>query len=157
MLHLASEAIDAKPLSSCDTFKKPFFLTEMLIILKPNTFPTGSQHHLCVLSSQISVPIRDTHAPFAAVFVMCLWLHALCTHWVVSDQCFCVCARRGCAPTWTCTYMCEPRAVLLGLLLAFSSPVGQSSVGEDGRFLWRKLWEFSCPGQFVSQIHNQAT
>lgn len=86
-------------------FKKPFFLTEMLIILKPSTFSTAFEHHLCMLSSQISVPIRDTNA-LAAVFVCvfvkarnAMWLlivFVLCTHWVVSDQCFCAC-------TWMCT------------------------------------------------------
>lgn len=43
---------------------------------------------------------------------------------------------------------------MLGLLLAFSSPVGQSSIRVDVR-LWRKLWEFTCRSQFVSQIHNE--
>lgn len=66
--------------------------------------------------------------------------------------CACVCA-----PTKTCTNMCEQSAVMLGLLFAFSSPIDQSSIREDRRLLWRKLWEFSCPVQFVSQIHNQAS
>lgn len=66
--------------------------------------------------------------------------------------CACVCA-----PTKTWTNMCEQSAVMLGLLFAFSSPIDQSSIREGRRLLWRKLWEFSCPGQFVSQIHNQAS
>lgn len=45
---------------------------------------------------------------------------------------------------------------MLGLLFAFSSPIDQSSIRGDRRLLWRKLWEFSCPGQFVSSVHNQA-
>lgn len=43
----------------------------------------------------------------------------------------------------------NPRGVMLGLLFAFSSPVSLPS-GGGGMLLWRKLWEFSCPGQFVS-------
>lgn len=117
-----------------------------------------------MLSSQISVPITDSNSVAAVFLYVCvferqaMWLHivfALCTHWGVTDLFFFVC---GCAQTWTCTYMCEPRAVMLGLLHAFSSPVGQFCAGEDGRLLWRKLWEFSCPCQlflrYTSRLRN---
>ena len=59
----------------------------MLIILKPSTFPTAFEHHLCVLS----VPIRDTNALSAVFLCVCvfekagdaMWPHIaflLCTH-----------------------------------------------------------------------------
>lgn len=53
------------------TLKETNFLTEMLIILKPSMFSTTFEHYMCVVSIQISVPIRDTMA-FVAV-CLCLW------------------------------------------------------------------------------------
>lgn len=64
----------------------------------------------------------------------------------------------GCAPTWTCTHMWEPKADMLGLPLAFfqsSRPIVHQ--GKMGGFCEGSSGSFSCPGQFVSQIHNQAT
>lgn len=46
---------------------------------------------------------------------------------------------------------------MLGLVLAFSSPVDQSSIREDVKALVKEALGIYLSGQFVSQIHNQAT
>lgn len=61
-------------------FKKPFFLTEKLIILKPNQvlFSTTFEHNLCILLSQISVPIKA-----------CCSVCECCVSWKQEMQQFC--------------------------------------------------------------------
>lgn len=157
MLHLASQAIDAKPLSSGDTLGSHFSHWNVNY-LKTKHFSLYIWTPSIYALKSMSVPIRDTDALAAVFLCLCVFEklemqcgRTLCSFFVPlsSFRSLVLCVSVD-TQAWTCTYMCEARAVMLVLLLAFSSPVGQSSIRRDGRLLWRKLWEFSCPGQFVS-------
>lgn len=45
----------------------------MLIILKPSMFSTTFEQYMCVLSTQIFVPIRDTLALVAVFLCACVF------------------------------------------------------------------------------------
>ena len=92
------------------------------------------------------------------VFVVVFFFFSV-MHWAVSDHCFlCVCV---CA--WVCTILnlytyvrTKGRyAWFAGCLFQSTRPIVHQ--GKMGGFREGSSGTFSCPGQFVSQIHNQAT
>lgn len=88
-----------------------FFSRWNVNYLKTSPFPLAYGHHRCMLSIQISVPISALVVVCSCVFEKAC--SVMCAVFVHMD-----------------VHKLEPRAAMLGLLLAFSSPVGQSSIRE---------------------------
>lgn len=118
MPHLASWAMDAKTLSSCDTLRTPFFLTEMLIILNPCTFfPLHLNSYVC-FSSLCQLRL-------AALFGRSPWKQK-CT---ADRVCALLCTRTQ-SPTQSYIYARADSGYVRLLGLAFYSPVERPSIRE---------------------------
>lgn len=147
MPHLASRAIDAKPLSSCDTLRNNFSHWNVNYLKPSYFFSTTFEHSLSsrakslhqlrlaavIVSSCVFERARDT------VSLLCRILYTVRTKpFPMSYFFLCVVEHVLVLQNKTCTNMCEQRAAMLGLLFAFSSPIIRPSIREDKRLLLKE-------------------